>query len=73
MNTRSPIHNLQQKLEAARLEAIEELTKSGSPNDLPSADGLRQVALLHTALMAVREAIASHEPSVGSGGEQPLK
>ena len=34
--------------------------------------GAKRVALLHTALVAVRDAIAAQQRHLGSGGEQPL-
>jgi hypothetical protein len=72
MNVRLPIHALEEKLEAARLQAIEELASATGPIESPSKDGLARVALLHTALMAVRDAIAAQQPHLGSGGGQPL-
>jgi len=71
MNLRLPIHELEEKLVAARLRAIEALAGAAGPID-SSTDGLAGVALLNAALMAVRDAIAARQPHVGSGGELPL-
>jgi len=66
----SPIHALRERLETARLQAIEELAAKGGP--LPT-DALQKIALLHSALCAVRDEIEAHEIKIGGGGEQPLK
>jgi hypothetical protein len=66
----SPIHALRERLETARMQAIEELAAKGGP--LP-ADALQKIALLHSALSAVRDEIESHEVKIGGGAEQPLK
>ena len=47
-----------------------ELAAKGGP--LP-ADALQKIALLHSALSAVRDEIESHEVKIGGGAEQPLK
>jgi hypothetical protein len=72
MNARLPIHALEEKLAAARLQAIEDLAGATGPIEIPPEDGLARLALLHTALMAIRDAIAAQQPHLGSGGEEPL-
>jgi hypothetical protein len=64
------IHTLRDALEAARLQSVEELaTKGGSlPTDL-----LQRIALLQSALVAVREEIEAHTVRIGGGSEQPLE
>jgi hypothetical protein len=59
MNARLPIHALEENLAAARLHAIEELASAPGRTEIPSKDALARLALLHTALMAVRDAIAA--------------
>lgn len=66
----APIHTLRERLETARMQAIEELAAKGGP--LP-ADALQKIALLHSALSAVRDEIEAHEVKIGGGAEQPLK
>jgi hypothetical protein len=66
----SPIHALRERPERARLQTIEELAGKGGP--LPS-DALQKIALLHSALSAVRDEIEAHEVKIGGGAEQPLK
>jgi hypothetical protein len=70
MSTRTPIHELRAKLEAARLQAIEELA---SKKGTPSIDDLRGLAVLQTALEAVEDEISAHEVKVGGGAETPLR
>jgi hypothetical protein len=38
-----------------------------------SDEALRRLALIQSALVAVREEIAAHEVKVGGGDEQPLE
>jgi hypothetical protein len=64
-----PIHALRDTLEAARLLMIQELVQDGP---LPT-ESLQKIALLHSALSAVRDEIEAHDVKVGGGGEQPLK
>jgi hypothetical protein len=67
---RAPIHELQTKLEIARLQAVEELA---AKRESPSTDSLQKLSILQTALKAVEEEIAAHEVKIGGGGEVPLK
>lgn len=67
-----PIHALRDNLEAARLQAIQELASTGGLGSSASTEALRQVAFIQIALTAVREEIAAHEPRLGGGSEEPL-
>jgi hypothetical protein len=66
----SSIHALRDRLETARLQALEELAAKGGA--LPG-DALEKIALLHTVLTAVDDEIESHEVKIGGGSEKPLK
>ena len=68
--TNSPIHDLRDRLEAARLSAVEEL--AAASGSLP-ADALEKIALLHAALSAVRDEIRMYQVKIGGGSEQPLE
>ena len=70
MVQRFPVHDLLAHLEAARLKAIEELA---AKNSTPPADALQGLAILQTALSAVREEIKAHEVKLLGGAETPLK
>jgi hypothetical protein len=72
MSGNRPIHTLRDSLEAARLQAIEELASSLDGAETVSTEGLRRLAVLHMALLAVRDEIAAHAPKLGSGAEEPL-
>ena len=63
----SPIYDLRERIETVRLE---ELAAKNGP--LPP-DTLQKIALIQSALTAVREEIKNHEVKVGGGGEPPLK
>jgi hypothetical protein len=65
-----PIHHLRDALEAARLQSVEELAAKGG--SLPT-DLLQRIALLQSALAAVREEIEAHTVRIGGGSEQPLE
>ena len=65
-----PIHELRTQLEAARLKSIKELA---AKKDALAADALQELAILQSALTAVREEIAAHEVRLAGGAEQPLK
>jgi hypothetical protein len=65
-----PVHDLGDRLEAARSEAIEALAaKQGSL----AFEEVQKIAFLQAALTAVREAIESHGIQIGYGSERPLK
>jgi hypothetical protein len=66
-----PLHALRDILEAARMQAIQELAADGVTPAV-STEALRRVAFIQIALVAVREELAAHEPKVGGGSEQPL-
>ena len=70
MTHSSPIHDLRKRIETARLQLIEELAAKGGP--LPP-ETLQKIALIQSALTAVREEIKNHEVKVGGGDERPLK
>ncbi len=70
MTGSSPVHDLRERLETARLSAIEELAAKSGP--LP-ADALQKIALLHSVLSAVRDEIRIYEVKIGGGSEQPLE
>jgi hypothetical protein len=66
------IHALRDALEAARLQAIQELASANGATSAVSTEVLRRVAFLQIALVAVREELAAHEVKLGGGAEQPL-
>ena len=66
------IHALRDTLEAARLQAIQELASANGATPAVSTEVLRRVAFLQIALVAVREELAAHEVKLGGGAEQPL-
>jgi hypothetical protein len=66
-----PIHALRDTLEVARQQAIQELA-DGSTSAV-STESLRRLAFIQTALVAVREELAEHEPKLGGGSEEPLE
>ena len=70
MTSSSPVHDLRERLEPARLSAIEELAAKGGPL---AADALQKIALLHSVLSAVRDEIRIYEVKIGGGSEQPLE
>ena len=70
MTSPSPVHDLRERLETARLSAIEELAAKGGP--LP-VDALQKIALLHSVLSAVRDEIRIYQVKIGGGSEQPLE
>ena len=64
-----PIHSLGERLEAARMEAIEKL--AGSTSAI-SNEALQRLVFVQIALTAVREEILAHETRLGGGSEKPL-
>jgi hypothetical protein len=70
MPNSSPVHDLRERLETARLSAIEELAAKGGA--LPT-DALEKIALLHSVLSAVRDEIRVYEVKIGGGSERPLE
>jgi hypothetical protein len=73
MVKRMPIHALKDTLEQARFQAIQILAPASGTMPLLSDEALRRLALIQSALIAVREEIAAHEVKVGGGAEQPLE
>ena len=73
MIKRMPIHALRDALEAASLQAIQELAPADGTIASVSTEALQRVAFLQLALVAVREEIAAHEVKIGWGSEQPLE
>lgn len=69
MTKDQPIRTLRDKLEMARLELIQRIASDGAL--LP--DALRELSIIQASLTAVREEIASREPRVGFGAENPLE
>jgi hypothetical protein len=59
-------------LQAARLQAIQELAPADETIPSISTEALQRVAFLQIALDAVREELAAHTVHVGGGSEQPL-
>jgi hypothetical protein len=70
MTDRTPVHDLQKALAAARLRAVEELAAKGGT--LPP-DDLQKLATLQTALSAVKEELTEHEGKLGWGPATPLE
>jgi len=64
-----PIHTLRETLEKARLKAVESLAAAGGAL---SPGALNELVTLQVALTAVREEIAAHGASLGSGAEREL-
>ncbi len=65
-----PIHDLRERIETARLQLIEELAAMCGPL---SPETLQKIALIQSALTAVREEIKDHEVKVGGGDERALR
>jgi hypothetical protein len=66
--TSHPIRILASNLENERLQLIEKLAS----DTLMSADAMKELATVQTALTAVREAIDEHGPRMGWGSDQEL-
>ena len=60
MAKRMPIHALRDTLEAARLQAIQELALAEGTAPSVSTETFERVAFLQIALVAVREELAAH-------------
>jgi hypothetical protein len=73
MVKRMPIHALRDTLEAARLQAIQELVAADGTIPSVSTESLQRIAFVQIALVAVREELAAHEVKIGGGSEQPLE
>jgi hypothetical protein len=70
-----PLHDLRDRLAAARLDALKRLAAAPSES-LASPEGMaavRGAGELHLALLAIRDDLAAHEPRVGYGSERPLE
>jgi hypothetical protein len=70
MTEYAPIHELRSTLEAARLQAVEELALNRGSL---SFEGIQKLAILQSALNGVEEEIKAHEVKLGGGAEVPLK
>jgi hypothetical protein len=68
MMTSHPIRTLESALDDKRLQLIEKLATDKST----SADAMRELATVQTALTAVREALDEHGPRMGWGSDQEL-
>jgi hypothetical protein len=66
MPTPHPVHALLAKLETERLSLVEKLAEGSTL----SADALKELATLQAALTAVSDAIKTHGPRLGWGGER---
>jgi hypothetical protein len=69
-----PMHDLRDRLVAARRQALERLA-AANPQAFLSAEGIsavRSVGELHVALLAVRDELEMHAPREGYGSEQPV-
>jgi hypothetical protein len=66
--TSHPIRILASNLEDKRLRLIEKIATDASM----SADAMKELATVQTALMAVREAIDEHGPRMGWGSDHEL-
>jgi hypothetical protein len=69
MTTLHPVHALKANLEAARLQVIETLAANAGA---PAPDALRELAVIQTALSAVREEIEKHSARLGWGATEEL-
>jgi hypothetical protein len=67
MSAQYPVHSLRSTLEAERLKLVKKLA-----TDVQAADTVQQLAIVQTALTAVREEIEEHSVQVGGGGERAL-
>lgn len=63
---------LRDTLEAARLQAIQELASVDGTTPSVSTEALQRVAFLQIALVAVRKELAAYAVKVGGGTEQAL-
>jgi hypothetical protein len=69
MKPHHSVYVLREKLEDARLKAVE--TLAATPGSL-SIDSLRELTTLHAALTAVRQEISEHGAKAGWGSEEVL-
>lgn len=69
MKPHHSVYVLREKLEDARLKAVE--TLAAAPDSL-SIDSLRELSALHAALTAVRQEISEHGAEAGWGSEEVL-
>jgi len=67
MSAQYPVHSLRSTLEAERLKLVKKLA-----TDIQAADIVQQIAIVQTALAAVREEIEEHSVRVGGGSEKGL-
>ena len=69
MKSHHSVYVLRDKLEDARLKAVE--TLASKQDNLP-IESLQELATLHLALLAVRQEISEHGAKSGSGSERAL-
>ena len=69
MTNLHPVHALLANLEAARLKVVETLAANEGPL---TPDALRELAIIHAALSAVREEIETHGIRMGWGNKGEL-
>ncbi|HTC26651.1 hypothetical protein [Dyella sp.] len=69
MKPHHSVYVLREKLEDARLKAVE--TLAAAPDNV-SLESLRELSTLHLALTAVRQEINEHGAKAGWGSEQAL-
>ena len=68
MSAQRPVHSLRGALEAERIKLVEKMAATGTP----APDIIQQLAIIQTALTAVREEIEEHSVRSGGGGEREL-
>lgn len=70
MNTaHNTVHVLRDKLEDARLKAVEALATNP---ERVTADSLQELSIIHLALTAVRQEISEHGAKAGRGSDEEL-
>ena len=69
MTNLHPVHTLQANLEAAHFKAVETLAAKEGPF---TPDALRELAIIHAALSAVRQEIETHGVRLGWGNKGEL-
>ena len=67
MPAQYPVHSLRSTLEAERLNLVKRLATGTR-----AADTVQQLAVIQTALTAVREELEKHSVQVGGGSETGL-
>lgn len=70
MKPQHSVYVLREKLEDARLKAVEALAEASGN---VSIESLRELSTLHLALTAVRQEISEHGAKAGWGSEEALE